>query len=92
MAGSTYYVCNGKQFVPVRTAGTIAANRCWLQIGSIAEARALNIVIGDEATGITDATATANDADFYDLNGRKLNGEPTRKGVYIQNGRKVVIK
>ena len=90
MAGSTYYVCNGKQFVPVKTAGTIAANRCWLQIGSIAEARALNIVIGDEATGITDANATANDADFYDLNGRKV--QSLKKGVYISNGKKVVIK
>jgi hypothetical protein len=33
------------------------------------------------------ATAT-----WYDLNGRKLNGMPTKKGVYIMNGRKVVVK
>jgi hypothetical protein len=29
---------------------------------------------------------------WYDLNGRKLQGKPTRKGVYIQNGQKVVVK
>ena len=32
------------------------------------------------------------DNSWYDLNGRKLNGKPTKKGLYIVNGRKVVIK
>ena len=30
-------------------------------------------------------------SDLYDLQGRRLNAQPT-KGVYIQNGKKVVIK
>ena len=34
------------------------------------------------------ATAT----DWYTLDGRKLDGKPTQKGLYIVNGRKVVIK
>ena len=29
---------------------------------------------------------------WYDLSGRKLNAKPTQKGLYIHNGRKVVIK
>ena len=29
---------------------------------------------------------------FYDLTGRQLNGVPTRPGIYISNGKKVVIK
>ena len=29
---------------------------------------------------------------LYDLNGRKLQQKPTRKGVYILNGSKVVVK
>ena len=29
---------------------------------------------------------------WYTLNGVKLNAAPTEKGVYIQNGKKVVIK
>jgi len=29
---------------------------------------------------------------WYDLNGRKLNGKPSQKGVYIKNGKKIVIK
>ena len=29
---------------------------------------------------------------WYDLNGRRLSGKPTAKGLYIMKGRKVVIK
>ena len=29
---------------------------------------------------------------WYSLDGRKLDAKPTRKGVYIQNGKKIVIK
>ena len=29
---------------------------------------------------------------WYDLSGRKLNGMPSKKGLYIINGKKVVIK
>jgi hypothetical protein len=32
------------------------------------------------------------DNHWYDLSGRRLNGKPTMKGIYIQNGSKVVIK
>ena len=28
--------------------------------------------------------------DWYDLNGRRLEGQPTQKGVYINNGRKII--
>ena len=29
---------------------------------------------------------------WYTLDGRKLNGRPSLKGIYINNGRKIVIK
>ena len=91
--GTKYYICNGYDFVWVRNAGTIAANRCWLEISN-SNARALNIVFGDEATSIKNLTPTLSEGEgaWYDLNGRKLNGMPTKKGVYILNGKKTVIK
>ena len=30
--------------------------------------------------------------EWYDLQGRKLSGKPTQRGIYINNGKKVVIK
>jgi hypothetical protein len=29
---------------------------------------------------------------WYDLNGRKLDGKPTQKGIYINGGKKIAIK
>ena len=92
--GTDYYVCTGNAFVWVKSAGTIAANRCWLEIAPSQAAGARRIVFsGSETTGIDAATLRdMTTGDWYDLNGRKLNGMPTKKGVYIMNGRKVVIR
>ena len=45
-------------------------------------------------TGIhtADAVKTQHNDAWYSLDGRRLSGEPSVKGVYINNGRKVVIK
>ena len=54
-------------------------------------------MVFEDATGISEelrvkseefATAT----DWYTLDGRRLSGKPTKKGLYIVNGKKVVIK
>ncbi len=53
----------------------------------------------DAATGIDHTeidsspfTLHASPSEWYDLNGRKLNGKPTRKGIYLHNGKKAAIK
>ena len=88
-----YYVLNGSSFVWVKNAGTIAANRCWLQLAKgAATARTLPLVF-DDATGINAiGNADLTTGSWYDLNGRKLTRKPAAKGVYILNGRKVVVK
>ena len=40
---------------------------------------------------ITEKVSSARDG-WYDLQGRRLNGTPQRKGIYIHNGKKTVIK
>lgn len=46
-----------------------------------------------KATGIWGIEGDASDADgWYDLSGRKLDGKPTGKGVYIHHGIKIVVK
>ena len=66
-----------------------------------ANAHAFVLNFGDgEATGIVDAEADSSlfilhsslKEGWYDLQGRRLNGKPTEKGIYINNGIKVVIK
>jgi hypothetical protein len=48
-----------------------------------------------DATGIEDVRCKMSDGrddQWYDLKGNKLQQKPTRKGVYILNGRKVVVE
>ena len=47
-----------------------------------------------ETTGLSmvDSQGSIPHSDWYDLSGRKLNGKPTLKGIYINHGRKIVIK
>ena len=89
-----FYVCTGKAFEWVRDAGVIAANKCWLQIGEqVAAARAMtrSIVGGGNTTNIDDVRWQMEDGNYYDLQGRKVE-KPNRKGIYIHNGKKVIVR
>ncbi len=88
-------------YYPTTGAG-IGAQRAYFKIGDEGAllARRLtsfSIDFGEgeeEATGIINVSAeTSNNADgWYSLDGRKLVGKPTQNGIYINNGKKVVIK
>ena len=48
-----------------------------------------------QTTAIGTLDTETGEIDFsgwYDMSGHKLSGKPTKKGIYINNGRKVVIK
>ena len=96
IAASDHYVLDGVNFTWVKDAGTIAANKCWIELvpASEAHARTLSIVFegGTDPTGIDSVKTTAENGIWYDLNGRSINGKPSRAGIYIINGKKVVIK
>jgi hypothetical protein len=49
--------------------------------------------LDEDLTGIQDVRSQMEDvrSDIFDMQGRKVQS-PTKKGVYIMNGRKVVIK
>ena len=44
-------------------------------------------------TGVESVSLQSAEKDvFYNLNGQKLNGAPTESGIYIRNGKKVLVK
>jgi hypothetical protein len=51
----------------------------------------VNLIIGGD-TGINSVTDRDDNAEWYDLQGRKLNGKPTKVGVFIRNRNKEVVK
>ena len=89
-----------KLYYPAAGAG-IGAQRAYFKIGDdgaqlARRLTAFNIDFGDdEATGIISTTNYTNDTNsdaWFTLDGRRLSGKPSVKGVYVNNGRKVIIK
>ena len=74
-----------------------AANKAWLALPASAGAREF-FGLPDFEENTTSLREISNEElgirnyDYYTLDGRKLNGKPTQKGLYIVNGRKFVIK
>lgn len=76
----------------MRVSGTISAESNYLLM-DMPQAPQLTIVFENEATGINDVRSKKADVrgDFYDLQGRKVE-KPSKKGLYINEGHKVVVK
>jgi hypothetical protein len=59
-----------------------------------ARAFALNFD-GEETTGILEVSAKSNEVKddvWYSLDGVRLNGKPTQRGMYINKGKKILVK
>ena len=73
------------------------AFRAYFELADGEQARSFNLNFGEEASDIVaidnSQLTIHNEADaWYTVNGVKLSGKPTKKGLYIHNGKKVVIK
>jgi hypothetical protein len=85
-----------------QTGAHINAFRAYFQLNGISasdlSAKNVKMFFGDESP--TDGVGEVQGSQFkvqgedtwYDLDGRRLSGKPTQKGIYVNNGRKVVMK
>ena len=89
-----YVLSGGSSFVWVKDAGTLSAGKCWIELipTSAAHARRLSIVHEGTTTGINAVSSSADkmDGEWYDLSGRRV-AQPA-KGIYVKNGKKVIVK
>ena len=89
VTADTYFGLSGNKFVKVG-AGTIKAGKALLPATEVSGARELTFVF-DDATGIKQVESSKMNVEgIYNLNGQKVQN-PT-KGLYIMNGKKVIIK
>ena len=90
-----YYLgMDNKLLYPTDEGFRVNAFRAYFEIADGASIKAFNLNLGDGTeTGIDLSPAQGEGAPaVYDLNGRRLSGKPTQRGIYIVNGRKVVVK
>lgn len=95
------------QFVKIASGAYIKPMRAYLKRAAAAGARAMTrgraeslpsamtVVLRGANGGTTEIGTFSLDretGEWYSLDGRKLSGKPARKGLYIKDGRKTVIK
>ena len=88
------YVLYGDKFLLVDTDEGIAPHRCLLTLSSPAGARRLDIIFDDDSlpNKVLSVKSEEKANVWYTIDGRKLWRQPARKGIYINNGKKTVIK
>ena len=83
-----------------QSGASIGAQRAYFKLNGLTVGNIVNSAIvlnfGDgETTGIgsiDNGELRIDNDDWYSLDGRKLDGKPTARGIYINNGKKFVIK
>ncbi len=72
---------------------SLDGSKAHLEIAQSAGARGF-IGFGDDNTTAIEAPAISGieDGEVYDLTGRRINGQPTKKGIYVRNGQKFIVK
>lgn len=79
--------------VPDKTEAYIPPCRAYIEATTAAARKTLNSTFNNNTAGIQNIRAVDRDGTerWFDLNGRRIE-KPATKGIYIQNGHKVVIK
>ena len=94
ISGETFTLILGNYFWNYDADETLSAKtfRAYFRNDSpISESKVVSMLFGDDTTGISEATTISNgNGKVYDMQGRRV--ENPAKGLYIQNGKKVVIK
>ncbi|MBR4925604.1 MAG: BspA family leucine-rich repeat surface protein [Prevotella sp.] len=72
----------------------ISAFRAYFLLPSIdaADSKVIETFFDDTPTAITIPDAVTTEEEWYTVNGQRLPGRPNKKGIYIVNGRKYVVK
>ena len=82
-------------FYRVEQSGTLAANKAYLELSRSSASKQFVVMSFDDIpTGIDTPQITVKPSDgvYYTLQGVRVNGRPTRPGIYINNGKKVIVR
>ena len=94
---SVYYLTSGNQLIYTAKERTLKACRAYFIFtpnnGSSTNSFTFNINFGDGLNSIQNVKSNNQEEDtWFDLSGRRLNGKPTQKGIYVTKGHKAVIE
>lgn len=86
--GSVTYNSATQTLVPDGAVEAYKAAKNWKNFQNIIEQSAYDAAAGIAAS----AVAAASAGHWYDMQGRCLPGKPTKSGIYVQRGRKLIVR
>jgi hypothetical protein len=100
-ATDNWYVIYNNKFVKVTSGTQVKGGKCYLNLNGTSSSgtRSYYDIDGsDGTTGIREVKSEGvkgeklADGAWHDLQGRKFTTKPTKPGLYILNGKKIVVK
>ena len=97
--GAGYYFLKSNEFYSIQEESEdvkVPAGKAVLYLRQAASSPSCSSVIHlvntGEVTHINAVESDTDEADWYDMSGRKLGSRPAKKGVYIHHNKKIVIR
>lgn len=92
-AGQSVFVLFGSELARVDLSGSTAFDPNKAFVAASTKSATRLTLVRDGATAI-DLVTTSDEGEgkWFDLQGRQLDGKPSKKGLYIRNGKKMIIK
>ncbi len=91
ITANSAYILQGGQFHLVTADSDVPAGKAYLPASNVpSAARALGFIFSDEVEGISAVSLDKQNNEFYNLQGQRV--DSPKKGLYIVNGTKVIIK
>ena len=93
MGGGSLIMTDGSNGLkPFRWYMKIDARSPMYNVSNMAKDITINVVGEEETTGITNSQHLSPNDQIYDLNGRRVNNNNLKPGIYVKNGKKIIIK
>lgn len=88
--GSVNYVLYNNEFCTFDNSGMLGYHKAYLQLPASAGSKQITMSFADEPSGIGEVEAGEEQKVYYNLSGMRV--ERPKKGVYVQNGKKIIFK
>lgn len=88
--GSVNYVLYDGKFCTFDNTGMLGIHKAYLQLPASAGSKQITMSFADEPSGIGEVEAEEEQKVYYNLSGMRV--EKPKKGVYVQNGKKIIFK
>ncbi len=102
MIANNYYAMGGGKLIHSDGSNGLNPYRWYLKVeardyskykvSNAAKAITIKVLDDEETTGIDELQTANSNSSVYDINGRKVNENSLKPGMYIKNGRKFVVK